>query len=61
MGTSVSPCLPFFRLVYVRHAVAVVVGVPVVRGLHSSTSQFNLSRVWHKIHPNPPLMPPNTP
>ena len=30
------------------------------RGLHSSTFQLNLSRFRHKIHPEHPLMPPNT-
>jgi hypothetical protein len=30
------------------------------RGLHSSTSQLNLSRFWHKIHPGHPLILPDT-
>jgi TPR repeat protein len=31
------------------------------RGLHSSTSQLNLSRVCHKKTPYTPSSPPNTP
>jgi hypothetical protein len=31
------------------------------RGLHSSTSQLNLSRVCHKKTPYTPKIPPNTP
>ena len=31
------------------------------RGLHSSTSQLNLSRFCHKIHPNPPPIHPKHP
>ena len=31
------------------------------RGLHSSTSQLNLSRIRHKIHPKHPLILLNTP
>jgi hypothetical protein len=31
------------------------------RGLHSSTSQLNLSRFSHEIHPKRPLIPHNTP
>jgi hypothetical protein len=30
------------------------------RGLHSSTFQLNLSRVSSNIHPEHPLLPPNT-
>ena len=30
------------------------------RGLHSSTSQLNLSRFINKIHPKYPLLPHNT-
>jgi len=33
---------------------------PPARGLHSSTSQLNLSRFWHKIHPRHPLIPLDT-
>jgi ATP-binding cassette subfamily F protein 2 len=42
--------------VVTRHPM-VVIG----RGLHSSTSQLNLSRFWHKIHANHPLILLNTP
>ena len=31
------------------------------RGLHSSTSQLNLSRFCHKMHPKHPLIIPDTP
>ena len=31
------------------------------RGLHSSTSQLNLSRFRHKIHPEHPMILLNTP
>ena len=31
---------------------------PTCRGLHSSTSQLNLSRVWHKTTPYTPLITP---
>ena len=31
------------------------------RGLHSSTSQLNMSRVCHKKTPYTPYTPPNTP
>jgi len=31
------------------------------RGLHSSTSQLNLSRFCHKIYPKHPLTSPDTP
>jgi NAD(P)-dependent dehydrogenase (short-subunit alcohol dehydrogenase family) len=31
------------------------------RGLHSSTSQLNVSRVCHKAHPTHSLTPPDTP
>jgi hypothetical protein len=31
------------------------------RGLHSSTSQLNLSRLRHKTHPKNPLIPPDNP
>ena len=34
---------------------------PQGRGSHSSTSQLNLSRFGHKIHPKQSLIPPNTP
>ena len=30
------------------------------RGFHSSTSQLNLSRFLHLIHPKHPLVPPKT-
>ena len=30
------------------------------RGLHSSTFQLNLSRVYHEMHPKYPLIPFNT-
>jgi hypothetical protein len=30
------------------------------RGLHSSTSQLNLGRFWHKFHLKHPLTPANT-
>ena len=35
---------------------------PSGRGLHSFTSQLNLSHFCHEIHPNPliPLLPPKT-
>ena len=35
--------------------------IPLGRGLHSSTSQLNLSRFWHKMHPTLPLTPPKQP
>jgi hypothetical protein len=31
------------------------------RGLQSSTFQLNLSRFWHKVHPNHPLIPLDPP
>jgi hypothetical protein len=34
--------------------------LPLLRGLHSSTSQLNLNRFQHKIHPKHPQIPPNT-
>jgi len=33
---------------------------PQTRGLHSSTFQLNLSRFRHEIHPNQPVIHPDT-
>jgi hypothetical protein len=38
-----------------------VCGGTCTRGLHSSTAQFNLSRVWHNKTPYTPYIPPHTP